>query len=93
MEQLFILRKLVATVQTQFNNARQGEIVDSDEWADRLLALAHKAFRDLPDCILSMCFSITLVVVSSGLVSLTDASVLSVSIDGSFVRTVPQKIV
>jgi hypothetical protein len=31
MEQLFILRKLVATVQTQFNNARQGEIVDSDD--------------------------------------------------------------
>jgi hypothetical protein len=26
MEQLFILRKLVATVQTQFNNARQSEI-------------------------------------------------------------------
>jgi hypothetical protein len=47
--ELFILRKLVATVQTQFNNARQSEIVDSDEWADRFLALAHKAFRDLPD--------------------------------------------
>jgi hypothetical protein len=45
----FILRKLVATVHMQFNNARQSEIVDIVEWADMLLALAHKAFHDLPD--------------------------------------------
>ena len=49
MEKRFILCKLVATVQVQFNNARQSEIEDIDEWADRLLALALKAFRDLPD--------------------------------------------
>jgi hypothetical protein len=30
------------------NNARQSEIVDIVEWADMLLALAHKAFHDLP---------------------------------------------
>ena len=48
MEKRFILRKLVATVHMQFNNARQSEIVDIVEWADMMLALAHKAFHDLP---------------------------------------------
>jgi hypothetical protein len=33
----------------QFNNARQSENEDIDEWADRLLALADKAFCDLSD--------------------------------------------
>jgi hypothetical protein len=69
MEKRFNLHKLVATLQVQFNNARQSE-----------------------NEILSMCFSITLVVVSSGLVTFTETSVLSVSIDGSLVRTVPPKI-
>ena len=49
MEKRFNLRKLVATLQVQFNNARQSENEDIDEWADRLLALADKAFRDLPE--------------------------------------------
>jgi hypothetical protein len=49
MEKRFNLRKLVATLQVQFNNARQGENEDIDEWANRLIALADKPFRDLPD--------------------------------------------
>ena len=49
MEKRFNLHKLVATLQVQFNNARQSENEDIDEWADRLLALADKAFCDLPD--------------------------------------------
>jgi hypothetical protein len=49
MEKRFNLHKLVPTLQVQFNNARQNENEDIDEWADRLLALADKAFRDLPD--------------------------------------------
>ena len=49
MEKRFNLRKLVATLQVQFNNARQSEKEDIVEWADRLLPLADKAFRDLPD--------------------------------------------
>jgi hypothetical protein len=39
MEKRFNLHKLVATLQVQFNNARQSENEDIDEWADRLLAL------------------------------------------------------
>ena len=49
MEKRFNLRKLVATLQVQFNNARQSENEDIDEWTDRLIALADKAFCDLPD--------------------------------------------
>jgi hypothetical protein len=49
MEKRFNLHKLVATLKVQFNNARQSENADIDEWADRLLALADKACRDLPD--------------------------------------------
>lgn len=49
MEKCFYLRKLAVTVQVQFNNARQSEKEDIDEWVDRLLALADKAFPDLPD--------------------------------------------
>ena len=49
MEKRFNLHKSVPTLQVQFNNARQSENEDIDEWADRLLALADKACCGLPD--------------------------------------------
>jgi hypothetical protein len=49
MEKRFNLHKSEATLQVQFNNARQSENEDIDEWADGLLVLADKAFRNLPD--------------------------------------------
>ena len=49
MEKRFNLHKSVATLKVQFNNARQSENVNIDEWIDGLLAQADKACRDLPD--------------------------------------------
>jgi uncharacterized protein YlxP (DUF503 family) len=40
MEKRFNLRKLVATLQVQFNNARQSEIEDFDEWPTKLFVIS-----------------------------------------------------
>lgn len=49
MEKRFNLRKLTETVRIQFQSARQAPGEDLDEWAERLLSLADKAFGDLPE--------------------------------------------
>ena len=37
------------TAQVQFNNARQTPDELLEDWADRVLSLATRAFRDLPE--------------------------------------------
>ena len=49
MEKRFNLKKLTETVQIQFQGARQSPGEDLDDWAERLLSLADKAFTDLPE--------------------------------------------
>lgn len=49
MEKRFNLRKLTETVRIQFQSACQAPGEDLDEWAERLLSLADKAFLDLPE--------------------------------------------
>ena len=49
MEKRFNLRKLTETVRIQFQSARQAPGEDLDEWAERLLSLADKAFSELPE--------------------------------------------
>uniref|UniRef100_K1R5Z5 Uncharacterized protein n=1 Tax=Magallana gigas TaxID=29159 RepID=K1R5Z5_MAGGI len=46
MEKRFNLRKLTETVRLQFQSARQAP-GDLDEWAERILSLADKAFGRL----------------------------------------------
>lgn len=49
MEKRFNLKKLPETIRIQFQSARQFPGEDLDEWAERLLNLADKAFTDLPE--------------------------------------------
>ncbi|KAH3848388.1 hypothetical protein DPMN_090749 [Dreissena polymorpha] len=49
LERRFVNRELPQTAIVTFSSARQGEEVSLDEWADRVLMLAGKAFRELPD--------------------------------------------
>jgi uncharacterized protein YlxP (DUF503 family) len=42
MEKRFNLRKSVATLQVQFNNARQSENDDIDEWARWVVSIGYK---------------------------------------------------
>ncbi|CAG2199404.1 unnamed protein product [Mytilus edulis] len=49
MEKRFNLRKLTETVRIQFQSARQSPGEDLDDWAERLLSLADKAFGELPE--------------------------------------------
>ena len=49
MEKRFNLKKLTETVRIQFQSARQSPGEDLDDWAERLLSLADKAFPDLPE--------------------------------------------
>ena len=49
MEQRFNHGNEAETLQVQFYNSRQSPRESTEEWADRLSALADKAFRDVPD--------------------------------------------
>ncbi|KAH3831057.1 hypothetical protein DPMN_104318 [Dreissena polymorpha] len=42
-------RELPETARVTFSGARQGEEESVDDWTDRVLTLAGKAFRDLPE--------------------------------------------
>lgn len=54
MEKRFNLRKLTETVRIQFQSARQAPGEDLDDWGERLLSLADKAFSELPEeCVTS----------------------------------------
>jgi hypothetical protein len=48
LEKRFGFRELPETAQVQFNNARQTPDELLEDWADRVLSLATRAFRDLP---------------------------------------------
>jgi hypothetical protein len=48
MEKRFNLRKLAETVRIHFQSAKQAPGEDLDDWAERLLSLADKAFSELP---------------------------------------------
>jgi hypothetical protein len=48
LEKRFGFRELPETAQVQFNNARQTPEELLEDWADRVLSLATRAFRDLP---------------------------------------------
>ncbi|VDI38347.1 Hypothetical predicted protein [Mytilus galloprovincialis] len=45
----FGFKALPETAQVQFNNARQAPEESLEDWADRVLSLATRAFRNLPD--------------------------------------------
>lgn len=45
----FGFKELPETAQVQFQNARQALEESLEDWADRVLSLATKAFRDFPD--------------------------------------------
>ena len=49
LEKRFGFRELPKTAQVQFNNARQTPEELLEDWADRVLSLATRAFRDLPE--------------------------------------------
>ena len=49
MEQRFNHGNEIETLQVQFHSARQSPGESTDQWSDRLTALADKAFRDLPE--------------------------------------------
>ena len=49
LEKRFGFRELPETAQVQFNNARQTPDELLEDWADRVLCLATRAFRDLPE--------------------------------------------
>jgi hypothetical protein len=49
LEKRFGFRKLPETAQVQFNNARPTPDELLEDWADRVLSLATRAFRDLPE--------------------------------------------
>lgn len=49
LEKQFGIKELPETAQVQFQNARLVLEESLDDWADRVLSLATKAFRDLPD--------------------------------------------
>jgi hypothetical protein len=49
LETRFGFRELPETAQVQFNNARQTPDELLEDWADRVLSLATRAFRDLPE--------------------------------------------
>ncbi len=61
MERRFGFRELPETLMMSFNNTKQEAEESLDEWADRVLTLAMKAFRTLPErymsnqCILRFC--------------------------------------
>ncbi len=48
-ERRFGFKELPATLMIAFNSARQLPDESIDDWSDRVLTLASKAFRDLPD--------------------------------------------
>ena len=48
-EKRFGFRELPETAQVQFNNARQTPDELLEDWADRVLSLATRALRDLPE--------------------------------------------
>ncbi|KAH3729960.1 hypothetical protein DPMN_055938 [Dreissena polymorpha] len=48
-EKRFGYQDLPATATIAFNTARQDVDEDLDDWADRIMTLATKAFRDLPE--------------------------------------------
>ena len=48
LEKRFGFRELPETAQVQFNNACQTPEELLEDWADRVLSLATRAFRDLP---------------------------------------------
>ncbi len=49
LEKRFGFREIPETAQIQFQNAKQGAEEDLEDWADRVLSLATRAFRELPD--------------------------------------------
>ena len=49
LEKRFGFRELPETAQVEFNNARQTPDKLLEDWADRVLSLATRAFRDLPE--------------------------------------------
>ena len=49
LEKRFGFKELPETAQVQFNNARQNPEESLEDWADRVLTLATKAFRNLPE--------------------------------------------
>jgi len=49
LEKRFGFRELPETAQAQFNNARQTADELLEDWADRVLSLATRAFRELPE--------------------------------------------
>ncbi|KAH3797518.1 hypothetical protein DPMN_151099 [Dreissena polymorpha] len=49
LERRFGYRDLPETARVTFCSARQGEEESVDDWADRVLTLAGKAYRDLPE--------------------------------------------
>lgn len=49
LEKLFGFKELPETAQVQFQNARQALEESLEDWTDRVLSLAKKAFKDLPD--------------------------------------------
>ncbi|KAH3842929.1 hypothetical protein DPMN_116434 [Dreissena polymorpha] len=49
LERRFGYRELPETARVTFSGARQGEEESVDDWADRVLTLAGKAFRGLPE--------------------------------------------
>ncbi|KAH3737269.1 uncharacterized protein LOC127849771 [Dreissena polymorpha] len=48
LERRFGYRDLPETARVTFSSARQGDDESVDDWADRVLTLAGKAYRDLP---------------------------------------------
>ena len=49
IEKRFGFRELLETAQVQFSNARQTLEELLEDWADRVLSLATRAFRELPE--------------------------------------------
>ena len=49
LEKWFGFRELPETAQVQFNNARQTPEELMEDWVDRVLSLATRAFRELPE--------------------------------------------
>jgi len=49
LEKRFNYQDLPETLQIQFMSARQNQLEKLEDWADRVLSLACKAYRDLPD--------------------------------------------
>lgn len=49
LKKRFGFKELLETAQVQFQNARQAQEKSLEDWVDRVLSLATKLFRDLPD--------------------------------------------